>query len=126
MRKRRYQAFFRPALEPLEARLALAVFAVNTTDDTIAVDLTTGNDANGHISLRSAIQAANNLGGDNSISLPAGAYNLMISGANEDNSVTGDLDIKSNLTIQGAGQATTIIDAKSLDRALHILAGYNV
>ncbi len=35
------------------------VFTVNTTDDTAAANLTTGQDSNGNISLRSAIQAVN-------------------------------------------------------------------
>ena len=43
----------------LETRVVLSTFMVNTTLDTDAVNLTTGKDASGHISLRSAIQAAN-------------------------------------------------------------------
>src|SRR3954451_15424088 len=72
-------------VERLEDRLAPAAFTVNTTADTVATNLTTGQDAQGNVSLRSATQAANNLGGSNSITLPAGAYNLTIAGPDEDN-----------------------------------------
>jgi hypothetical protein len=48
-----------PRLEELENRLVPAVFIVNTVADTPAVNLTTGQDSAGNISLRSAIQAAN-------------------------------------------------------------------
>src|SRR3954466_15712741 len=118
------RAFFRPLLEPLEPRLAPASFTVTTTDDTVATNLTTGKDANGNISLRSAIMATNNLAGSNSISLPAGSYNLTIAGANEDAASSGDLDLKNNLTITGTGPA--VIDAKGLDRAFQVFAGFNV
>ena len=49
----------RPILEGLDDRVLLSTFKVNTTSDTVAVNLKTGKDATGHISLRSAIQAAN-------------------------------------------------------------------
>ena len=48
-----------PSIEGLESRIVLSTFKVNTLLDTVAVDLKTGKDASGHISLRSAIQAAN-------------------------------------------------------------------
>ena len=48
----------RPRLEVLEHRVVLSTFKVNTTLDTVAVNLKTGKDASGHISLRSAIMAA--------------------------------------------------------------------
>jgi parallel beta-helix repeat protein len=46
-------------VEGLEDRVVPAVFTVNTLADTPAVDLTTGLDSAGNISLRSALQAAN-------------------------------------------------------------------
>jgi len=91
---------FQPALEFLEDRLAPAVFNVNTTADTVAANLNTGQDNTGHVSLRAAVQAANHLGGTNSINLPAGTYQFAIPGAGEDNAATGDLDVKNNLTIK--------------------------
>ena len=101
----------------------MSTFQVNTTLDTVAVDLRTGKDATGHVSLRSAIMAANAHGGSNTIKLRSGTYTLTIAGANEDASATGDLDIASNLTIKGSGSAGTIIDASNLDRVIEILHG---
>ena len=101
----------------------MSTFQVNTTLDTVAVDLRTGKDATGHISLRSAIMAADAKGGSNTISLKSGTYTLTIAGANEDASATGDLDITGNLTIKGAGSSRTIIDGNSLDRVIEVLHG---
>jgi hypothetical protein len=56
-----------PSLEALEQRLQLSTFKVNTTLDTLAVNLHTGKDASGHISLRSAIMAADAHGGSSTI-----------------------------------------------------------
>ncbi|HEY65776.1 MAG TPA: CSLREA domain-containing protein [Caldilineae bacterium] len=101
-----------------------ATITVNTTDDELTND--------GDCSLREAIQAANtdsqvdNCGpgsGDDEIILPAGTYVLAISGTNEDNNASGDLDIKSNLTIKGAGADVTIIDGNQIDRVLHVHYG---
>src|SRR5262249_26786486 len=60
-RARRAPSKRRPVLEALEDRLAPAVFLVNTTADSVAVSPAahTGLDSSGHISLRSAIMAAN-------------------------------------------------------------------
>ena len=85
----------------------MSTFQVNTTLDTVAVDLHTGKDATGHISLRSAIMAADARGGSNTIKLRNGTYTLTIAGANEDLSATGDLDITNNLTIKGSGSRGT-------------------
>ena len=48
---------------------------------------------------------------------------LTIAGANENASATGDLDIKSDMTISGKGSTKTIIDAAAIDRVLQILSG---
>ena len=58
----------------------LSTFQVNTTLDTVAVDLRTGKDATGHISLRSAIMAADASGGSSTIKLGKGTYTLTIAG----------------------------------------------
>ena len=92
-----------PWLEGLEHRVVLSTFHINTTLDTVAVNLQNGKDASGHISLRSAIMAANAKPNADTIVVPAGTYMLTIPGAGEDNDATGDLDIKGNLT--RAGQA---------------------
>ncbi|MEO8609111.1 MAG: choice-of-anchor Q domain-containing protein [Chloroflexota bacterium] len=78
-----------------------------------------------HCSLREAVIAANAAAGANTIVLPTGTYALTRSGANEDASATGDLDITGALTIQGQGPSSTI-DAKNLDRALQIMGAYAI
>src|SRR4051794_10006810 len=55
---RQSAARLRPGAELLERRLVLTTFNVNTMLDTVAVNLQTGKDAAGRISLRSAIMAA--------------------------------------------------------------------
>lgn len=74
-------------------------------------------------SLRDAVIAANAAVGADTITLPAGTYTLSIAGAGEDVSATGDLDVIGDLTINGAGAPTTIIDGGGIDRVLHIVAG---
>ncbi|MGD8472960.1 MAG: choice-of-anchor Q domain-containing protein [Anaerolineae bacterium] len=85
-------------------------------------------------SLREAIQSANtgsDFGGctganaaANTITLPANTYTLT-GAAGEDSNVSGDLDIEGTLTINGAGAATTIIQAgtdasNGVDRVLEL------
>jgi CSLREA domain-containing protein len=95
-----------------------ATFVVTTTTDSNDGACTVS-----LCSLRDAIIAANGLAGADTITLPAGTYTLSIAGANEDVSATGDLDIIGDLTINGAGAATTIIDGGAIDRVFHIVAG---
>ena len=113
----------------LAAILTLALLAsvhaadipVTTTDDNLTV--------NGDCSLREAIQAANFRApvdacpagdGHDRILLPAGVYPLQLAGADEDDNRSGDLDIKGDLRIDGAGSETTVISGKELDRVLHV------
>jgi hypothetical protein len=119
-RTRRQRVRSCPRLEQLEERIVMSTFRVNTTLDTVAVDLRSGKDASGHISLRSAIMAANARGGSNSIKLPSGVFQLTIGGTNEDASATGDLDIKSNVAIKGSRSSNTIIDGNNLDRVIQV------
>ncbi len=100
-----------------------ATITVNTTDDELNSD--------SDCSLREAIQAANTDtavdactagSGADTIDLPAGTYTLSIVGAGENANTSGDLDIASDLTITGAGAATTTVDGAALDRVFHILA----
>ena len=85
-----------------------ATIVVNSTADAIADD--------GQCTLREAIIAANNDAasgvsggecaagsGDDTIALPFGFYQLSIPGINEGSSATGDLDVRTNMTISGAG-----------------------
>jgi len=116
----------KPRLEVLEWRTAPAVFTVNTTDDTIeAARDGSGLDGSGNISLRSAIMAVNDLGGENTVIVPAGTYQLTIAPGNSDGDDSGDLTVGNgveqiNLSIEGAGSDSTIIDANYLDRGFDI------
>jgi CSLREA domain-containing protein len=76
--------------------------------------------------LRAAIQEANAQSGADTIQLPAGAFMLTIAGPDEDAALTGDLDVLGDLTLTGAGAASTVIDANQLDRSLDISSGVAV
>jgi len=106
-----------------------------------AITVTTEEDelnGDGDCSLREAIQAANtNAAVDDcpagspinpdTIIVPSGAYTLTLTGANEDDNATGDLDILEDVTIRGAGAISTTIDGGAIDRALDIpIAGPSV
>ncbi|MBC8447965.1 MAG: right-handed parallel beta-helix repeat-containing protein [Chloroflexi bacterium] len=107
-----------------------------STDSVITVTTTADEFGSGAgCSLREAIQAANTDtafggcpagSGADTITLPAGTYTLTIAGATEDANATGDLDILSDLTINGDDTDTTIIDAQGLDRVLHVHSGQTV
>ncbi len=110
-----------------------ATFVVNTTNDT--ADVTPGNgtcaDASANCSLRAAISEANASAGEDTITLPAGTYTQSLVAANEDNNAGGDWDIRQNLIINGAGSATTIIQAAATpgtatERVLHDVAGSGI
>jgi CSLREA domain-containing protein len=99
-----------------------ALITVNTLKDEKKAD--------GNCSLREAIRAANldkaidacpAGSGADTIYLPAGIYKLSIAGREEDNALTGDLDILDDLTITGAGAGATIVDGGGLDRVFHVL-----
>ncbi|MEH2114425.1 hypothetical protein [Nostoc sp.] len=105
--------------------MAPTILTVNTT-----ADQNDGSGANG-LSLRDAILIANaNPNTDYEIQLTGGAtYNLTSNGINEDNALTGDLDIKSRnnvLYIVAVGGQKATIDASGLlnsDRVFHVLTG---
>ncbi|HLO33280.1 MAG TPA: Ig-like domain repeat protein [Anaerolineales bacterium] len=85
-----------------------ATFTVTKTADT--------NDGvcDADCSLREAISAANAAAGVDTVTIPAGTYQLTLAnagGVNEDNNVTGDLDILDSISINGAGSGSTIIQA---------------
>jgi predicted outer membrane repeat protein len=95
---------------------------VDSLDDNPDANLADGlsDDGSGHSTLRAAIMQANHNLGLNTIVLPAGTFTLTLSGAGEDAAATGDLDITDQLTILGALEGGTIIDADGLDRVLDI------
>ncbi len=105
-----------------------ATFTVDTTTDTTDANPGDGiaEDSFGNCSLRAAIMEANALTGTDTIEIPAGTYTLTISGSGEDYCKKGDLDIRSNLNIQGGGKTLTIINGNDLDRIFHILGNKEV
>ena len=80
--------------------LEQAEFTVDSTDSTADVNLgdSVCEDGAGNCTLRAAVQEASALGGQNTINLPAGTYDL-----------TYIITIKSDLAIVGAGAAGTIV-----------------
>jgi CSLREA domain-containing protein len=103
---------FRPALEWLEGREVPATFTVTTTLDTVAAD--------GKVSLREAISAANARPGPDTIVLPAGVYRLSLAGADDANAA-GDLDVHDSTVFRGAGAGATLIDGQRIDRVFDVL-----
>jgi hypothetical protein len=116
----------RPFLEVLEGRTAPAVFMVNTFDDTVEASRDgSGLDAAGNISLRSAVMATNDLGGDNTVVLSGGTYNLTIPPVQGGGDEGGHLNVgmgltNNNVTFDGATDGATIIDANNLDHAVDV------
>ena len=102
----------------LSAAAAAVTFPVTKTTDTA------DGVCDADCSLREAIIAANAAGGPDTITLPAGTYILTLAGPDsEDASANGDLDITSDVTITGAGSATTIVDGNSTNRVFEIFVG---
>ncbi len=103
-------------------------YVIDTTADAGDVDPGDGacDDGAGTCSLRAAIMEANALPGAHAISLPAGTYILTIPGTGEDAAASGDLDITGDLTIDGAGADSSIIDANGIDRVFQVLPGMTV
>jgi CSLREA domain-containing protein len=115
----------------LPAGAGANTITVDTTEDVIAADSS--------CSLREAVSSANtgSAGGSgcadgapflagpsgsdgaDTIVLPAGSY-FMEGAAGEDGNVGGDLDVTKDLTLEGAGAATTTINANSQDRAVDV------
>lgn len=99
---------------------------VDTTADT--VDAVPGDgvcaDASSSCSLRAAVQEANALAGEQSISLGQVTYRLSLSGAGNDTAASGDLDVSSPITILGNGAE---IDSAGLgDRSFDVSTGGNL
>jgi hypothetical protein len=101
----------------------LATFTVDRTDDNAGASACTA--AANDCSLRGAFKAANASAGPDSIVVPSGTYTLTLGPADDDalvlsNENAGDLDIRgifdggspdNDITLTGAGAATTIIQA---------------
>lgn len=109
--------------------VSAATFVVNSTTD--AVDATPGDGAcataGAVCTLRAAITEANALAGADIITLPAGTYTETVVAASENLNAGGDFDITSDITINGAGAASTIVQANATagvatERVFHIRA----
>ena len=102
-----------------------AAFDVTTTADTVDTNPGDGvcDDGTGQCSLRAAIQEANASPGADTISLPAGTYDLTRAGFWENHSATGDLDIRSQITINGSGASGTTINQGVVDRVIDVRPG---
>ena len=97
---------------------AAHLYTVTKTDDTF--DGTCDADC----SLREAIEAANvatTNGEAGAVIVPAGHYVLTLAGTGETDNATGDLDIRNDMAIYGAGMDQTIIDANSIDRVINVV-----
>ena len=106
-----------------------STFTATSIADTVDANPGDGEcaDAGGNCTLRAAVMEANLSAGPDTIELLEDTYSLTIAGVDEDDAATGDLDLKGNLTINGASPKTTIIDAEqSSDRVFHILSAANV
>ena len=103
----------RLCLDLLEERVVPSVFTVNNLTDTHAVNLTTGQDANGNITLRSAIEAANNLSGTNSVILPGGNITLTL----------GTIPIAAGDTLTVAPSSPTVISGNNQSTAFTLAQG---
>ncbi|MCH8960579.1 MAG: alanine racemase [Bacteroidetes bacterium] len=103
----------------------VADFTVDSTAD--AVDASPGDgvcdDGTGSCSLRAAIMEANAAPGADELVLPAGTYMLAIIGLDEDDAMTGDLDVRGDLIIDGQNNTSTIIDGVQLDRFVQVCEG---
>ena len=74
--------------------------------------------------LRAAIQEANALPGVQTIVLEAGVYEISIRSLDEEDAgATGDLDVTSELTIEGVGADDTVIDSITRDRIFDVQEG---
>ncbi len=106
---------------PLVLTLALAAPAARAAVFSPTTNADTADGAcDRNCSLREAVTAANQNPGADVILLPAGSYVLTHAGAGEDGNDTGDLDIRGELTIIGAGAGSTVIDGGGLDRVIHV------
>jgi len=116
-RGQRQRRFRRLLLEPLEARHLLAILTPGVFTDGLSGG-----------TLREAVIAANaSTDAVDTLQLAAGTYTLTLSGANEDQSASGDLDIRKIngvIEIVGAGAGATTIDATGLgDRLFQVFDG---
>ena len=108
-----------------------ATINVDTRDDGVSND--------GHCSLREAISSANldsapfngpgecQAGsGADTVVLADGAPFTLSGAARDDANASGDLDVTSTVTLQGAGASLTTVDANGVDRVIDVLGAGNL
>lgn len=107
----------RPSLDRLEERTVLSTFTVNSLQDVL-------NPPAGTVTLRSAIQQANNTPGGNVIDLAlAGTYKITLPGAGTGTNNSGAFAILPSgggLTIRNTSGGTVAIDGGQLDRVFDV------
>src|SRR4051794_24144837 len=117
--------------------VVLAVAALALTPAARAATITVGTNAddltvNGNCTLREAIHSANTdtavdgcAAGSaaDTIVIPAGTYAIGIAGGGEQANATGDFDLASDITLQGAGRSATTLDGAHKDRVVEITSG---
>lgn len=106
---------------------AVTTITVTTTNDELNGD--------GDCSLREAVVSANKDravsgcaagSGADVVIVPAGTYLLTRLGSAEFSAVSGDLNLRSDVTIIGAGATDTIVDANGIDQGFSVALGINV
>ena len=104
------------------APLRAAIITVTTTADSVdanlgacaGLTLASLPGPDGEVSVREAVCAANAEAGPDVIQFSTpGVFTLTIAGVDEDLGATGDLDVRDELTIQGLGAGSTILQAGS-------------
>lgn len=108
-----------PPGSPITPRAAeAATIGVTTPSDIVdagacaGLTITSLPGTDGFVSLREAVCVANNTPGADVITLPAGPYTLTVApDASPNDAADGDLDITESVTINGAGAASTFIQA---------------
>ena len=100
-------AMFLVLLSPSRPAMAIqspVEITVDTTTDSNATAFRACTAAANDCSLRGAISKANNTPANRyTIHVPAGVYTLALTGAQEDQNATGDLDILTGLNLSGVG-----------------------
>lgn len=107
---------------------ALTTFTVTVTTDDVDANPGDGlcRTPRGECTLRAALMEANATGGLDEIVMGTGTFNLTLTGAGEDDSASGDLDINESVTIRGEGPQRTRIIASNEDRVFHVVRGEQV
>ncbi len=70
--------------------------------------------------LREAILAANVVPGPDVVEIPAGTYQLSLTGPPENSGTTGDLDIIDELELRGESTRTVTVIGNGVERVLHV------